>query len=474
MSVLGPRDRAALRRHLARTADEAARSGEALLASFHRRVSVDLDPLALFAAASGVLPSSSPRFFFDAPGRTRTLVAAGEAAAIEAAGPRRFELAAAAARALFGRLRSDGPAAAAPAGAILVGGFAFADAPSRADVWRGFPPLRFRLPSLAAARDDRGWTLALAARIAPGADPEPVAAALEDGLARWLETPTPIGDDAPEAFVAHTEKPRADYRRLVTRALRAIAEGSLEKVVIARTCALRQEGGFDPVRVLASLRAAHPGCFAFAVGQGEATFLGATPERLLRRAGERLLASALAGSAPRGRTPEEDEALGRALRESKKDQSEHAVVVRSIRSALAGACGDLEAPESPQLLRLDGIQHLHTPVSGRLLAESPADALTLAGRLHPTPAVGGAPRAAAQAWLRAHEGLERGWWAGGVGWLAPDGDGELAVALRSALLRGDAATLWAGAGVVQGSLPEAELRETGLKLRAALSALVEL
>jgi isochorismate synthase len=470
MKVLAPEQRAALRRHLAATRAEAHRLAAPLLAAFHAPVSAALDPLALLAAAA-----PGERFAFEAPARARMLVTSGDAGSIESAGPTRFGDAARAARALFERVRIGGPPAAAPAGPVLVGGFAFADVAARRGPWSGFPALRFRLPSLAAAWVDGRAAVTLATAVAPGDDTEALASRLEASLERWVATCSRCnGDDPPPAFAARAETPRGDYLGLVARALRAIAAGELDKVVVARACTIRQAGGFDPVRIFAALRAAHGDCFAFALAAGEACFVGASPELLLRREGDRLVSSALAGSAPRGRSPQEDEALGQALQDSKKERAEHALVVRAIREALVPFATDVSAPDAPRLLRLDGIQHLHTPVSGRLRAPRAAHFLELAGALHPTPAVGGAPREAARAWLRAHERLERGWYAGGVGWLSPSGDGELAVALRGALLRGATATLHAGAGVVEGSTPEGELRETALKLRAALSALVEL
>ena len=148
------------------------------------------------------------------------------------------------------------------------------------------------------------------------------------------------------------------------------------------------------------------------------------------------------------------------------------MVVRALRDALAEVCAEVEAPEAPRLLRLEGIQHLETPISGTL--RRAGGVLDLVGRLHPTPAVAGAPRAEALAWLAAHEEIERGWYAGPVGAVHRDGGGEFCIALRSALLRGKTARLFAGAGIVDGSRPDAELRETRLKLRAMLGALVEL
>jgi isochorismate synthase len=275
----------------------------------------------------------------------------------------------------------------------------------------------------------------------------------------------------PEFHAAAHASP-ARYHAGVEQALRAIAAGDLEKVVLARAVRLASQAGFPLTRVLDTLRRMHPSCASFAVGRPGGTFLGAAPEHLVQLDGRRVETAALAGSARRGRTPEEDARLARELCESKKEQAEHAVVVRALREALGQSCDEIVVPEAPRLLRLEGIQHLETPLVGRLRGE--ASVIELAGRLHPTPAVAGAPQQAALAWIAQREDLERGWYAGAIGVVRHDGGGEFCVALRSALLHGDTAHCFAGAGVVAGSEPDAELRETRLKLRAMLGALVEL
>jgi len=143
--------------------------------------------------------------------------------------------------------------------------------------------------------------------------------------------------------------------------------------------------------------------------------------------------AAVAGSAPRSGDPEADAHHGRCLLESKKEQAEHAIVVRALRAALETCCDELSIPESPQLLRLGEIQHLETAIHGNLINEQ--SILELVGRLHPTPAVGGAPRAAANEWIAAREGLDRGWYAGPVGFVDSSGDGEFCVALRETRLK---------------------------------------
>jgi isochorismate synthase len=190
---------------------------------------------------------------------------------------------------------------------------------------------------------------------------------------------------------------------------------------------------------------------------------------LVRAAGGQVQVTCLAGSTARGATPEEDAQLGAALLASAKNRHEHAVVAAMLQEALAEQCVDVAMPAAPQLLKLPNVQHLYTPATARLAAGGRL--LDLVARLHPTPAVGGTPRDAALAWIRAHEGLDRGWYAAPVGWLDAAGDGEFAVALRSGLVDGATAHLFAGCGIMGDSDPAAEVAESRLKLRAMLTAL---
>ena len=180
---------------------------------------------------------------------------------------------------------------------------------------------------------------------------------------------------------------------------------------------------------------------------------------------------ALAGSAPRGGTPEADERLGEELLASPKNREEHQVVVEAVRAALAPLTVHLEVAPEPRLLKLPTIQHLFTPVRGRLAPG--ATLLDVVARMHPTPAVGGSPKEAALALIRRLEGWDRGWYAGPIGWLDGAGNGAFAVALRSGLLRGGQAALFAGCGIMGASQPEEEYREWQVKLRPMLAALEE-
>ena len=417
--------------------------------------------------------ASDEAFVWEQPAADVSIVGIGVARSVEVAGRLRFVRAEAAARELFAGLAVRGDTAPPEGGPLLVGGFAFGHHAAPGIAWRGFPPGRLVLPRLLVVRrGDRAWATLIGQSQGRASGERELRA-----LLRGPPPTTPAAEGAnakptPE-FRATADRPHAHFQGLVTSALAAIGRGEFEKVVVARSARLLHSAAFNASEVLALLRRTHPSSTAFGVvRRGGAAFVGATPERLVRLRDGCVEATAVASSAPRGLTPEEDDRLARALRESKKEQAEHAIVVRAVREALANVCTPLHAPESPRLCKLDGIQHLETPVTGTLRSES--SVLRLVERLHPTPAVGGAPSEAALAWLERHEGLERGWYAGPIGWVDATGDGEFAVALRCALLRGREARLFAGAGIVEGSEPEPELYETRLKFRAFLGPLLEI
>jgi salicylate biosynthesis isochorismate synthase/menaquinone-specific isochorismate synthase len=223
--------------------------------------------------------------------------------------------------------------------------------------------------------------------------------------------------------------------------------------------------------VVRALRAAYPSCFTYLVAGADGTaFAGASPELLIRRSGTKAFAQPMAGSVARGASDAEDEGFARLLTESSKDVDEHRVVSRFVVDALRPFASKVDA-RGPEVVRFTNIQHLATSVDAELHAPA-ADALTLAAALHPTPAVGGWPREAADALIDALEGMERGWYAGAVGWIDGRGDGEFAIALRCGLLWEDGARLYAGVGVMPDSDPARELEETELKFKALLTALV--
>ncbi len=407
-----------------------------------------IDPLQVFAAAG-----QAARFYWEQPAAGRFRVGIGAAARITVGGQDRFAAADAEARQLFSALNWEG---AGPRIAQVVGGFAFAPSARSNGLWRGFPGGELRLPELSYRGED-GRCVRDVLQSSRWASLRPRALAIGQPVRGVVE----IGNGGSEPYVGR-----------VQRILEGIRAGRLQKVVLAREVHVTARSTIDPVAWLVALRERFPNCTLFAVGEGDAVFLGATPERLVRVHGRNVETAALAGTAPRGATRAADHALGEALCDSSKNGDEHAIVVRHLQSALAGCCDDVEVAREPVLLKTRTVQHLCTEIRARRRATAPVTLLELVGRLHPTPAVGGAPREAALEWLEQHEALDRGWFAGPVGFLQSDGDGEFAVALRSALTRGRTATAWAGAGIVARSQPAAEFTETELKLRTVLGPLL--
>jgi menaquinone-specific isochorismate synthase len=224
----------------------------------------------------------------------------------------------------------------------------------------------------------------------------------------------------------------------------------------------------DPRSLAGRLSERFPSCFTY-VCDG---LVGASPELLVRRTGRQAESLVLAGSIRRGVSPDEDAALELALTGSVKDQHEHRLAVESVLEVLAERALEVESDAAPHLLRLANVSHLATHVQAWLPAPPPS-ALALAADLHPTAAVGGTPRDTALNVIRELEAAPRGRYAGPVGWVDAHGDGEFALALRCAQLDGPHARLWAGAGVVAESDPAAEVAETGIKLEAALTGLLD-
>lgn len=261
------------------------------------------------------------------------------------------------------------------------------------------------------------------------------------------------------------------YASAVGIALDRLRQGPLRKVVLARTMEVEAGRELDPRRLVRRLRAVDPDCFAFAAPTGPgAVLVGATPELLVSRHGAEVRANPLAGSAPRSGDPHEDRASAESLGSSAKDREEHAIVVESVFAALQPLCTDLRYDPEPTLLSTANVWHLSTRFRGRLREPMPS-ALELASTLHPTPAVCGTPTSDALALIAELEPFDRGRYAGPVGWVDANGDGEWAIALRCAELIGEHATLFAGAGIVLDSDPAGELDETERKFRAFLDSL---
>jgi isochorismate synthase len=459
--ILGAGDRERLRARAAEGVRRARRAGECLIA-----ITVPLagatDPTAIAVASRR---AGEDWFCFEHPDRDRfALAALGRATALEDRGKGRFERVAARWRALVsGAVCDDG-------GPVAVGGFAFAPEGGSAPHWAGFSPASLHVPEVALARRGDQATVTLAAVAAPDDDADGVVARLEERAATLRMAPLPLLDPAPTGrYRVVSAMPPEHYESAVARAVERIRAGELDKIVLAREVQVHAPRAHDVAALLGVLREGFPSCFTFCAGRGENAFVAATPELLVRRDGLRAGTLALAGSTRRSADPAVDDHLGEQLLRSVKDREEQAIVTRRIVRALRPFSVWVTAADEPVLVRMANIQHLATPIRAQLA--QPVSAVELAGLLHPTPAVGGEPVAAAAPLIPALEGLDRGWYAGPVGWTDANEDGEFCVALRCALITGPVARCYAGVGVVRDSDPAAELAETEVKLQALLPVL---
>jgi isochorismate synthase len=444
-----------------------------------RSAGVAIDPFDAVAVYAAAVEAGLDAALWLRPSEDFALVGIGRAWAAEAAGPGRFRDAGAALRSLAADALVSQPAASRGLGPVLMGGLGFTGRVPQPDTqWVPFGAASLILPSLVAVRSAAGAWLTGSVAGAGGATWAAGAAVRLEAL--WARIAATAGELAgssgaplppPDAPLSvESEHPSSDHwRHLVALMAGAVGRGRLDKVVFARRVDLASPRALDVSSALRRLAASAPESAVFAFRRGAATFMGATPERLARTDGRAYRTAAIAGSIRRGADAAEDAALAAELLASEKEREEHAVVVRAIRRQLAGVSDRVEVAPTPGVLVLRHVQHLVTEISGTLTA---ADGLLgLAELLHPTPAVGGEPRELALAMIDEHEGFDRGWYAGPIGWLCADGDGELMVALRCGLVRGGRASLFAGCGIVADSDPDREWEESRIKMRAVAAAL---
>src|SRR3954470_2720091 len=454
-------------RHAEAAVRRARRAGEGLAA-----VTIPLDgPADPAAIVAGSRAADDPWFVLEHPDAAGTALAAvGCVRAIESTGANRFRDVAQAWRALAAEAAADPLDGPPGSGLVAVGGFAFAPDGGSARHWAGYAPASMHVPEVAIARHDGETRLTVCALAAPDDAPEDLVGRVEWRLDRLRAAPLPLLDPSPVASArVASAMPPEHYVGAVERAIERIRAGALEKVVLAREVLVHAGAPHDPAAVLGVLRDAFPSCFIFCVGRGEEAFIAASPELLLRRQGLRASTLALAGTTRRSADPAVDDHLGEQLLGSAKDRAEQAIVARRIERTLRPHWVWVAAAEEPVVVKMANVQHLATPIRAQL--RKPVGIVELAGALHPTPAVGGEPSAAAEPLIPALEGFDRGWYAGPVGWTDAHEDGELCVALRCALLHGRDARCYAGVGVVADSDPQAELAETETKLQALLPVL---
>lgn len=408
---------------------------------------VECDPFALVRAGATLFAQST---YFRTPDGDE-VASLGVAARFGASGDERFA-------------NLESAVAALPPmaeGARLTLGFSFSPhGPSQSE-WDGFGAADVTLPLVTLVRMGSETRLVVAVPI--GADPAVTLDVLA-GLHRFDDPPPPD----PGVHTVESVPSTVQWQSEVAEAIGAIREGSFRKVVLARSVLVHSERATDPFALVYHLGLANPSCYIYAMVLGGSAFIGASPELLIAQRDREIRVNPLAGSAGRGKG-EDDLAAGEELLASSKDRAEHAMVVDDLVLRLGGLTSRLDYPETPSLRRMATVQHLSTEIGGTL--REGVSTFDVLKTIHPTPAVGGTPRAEALAFIDKAEGLDRGWYAGGVGWIDPAGGAQVALALRCALVNGTTSRLYAGNGIVAGSDPAAELLETRLKFQPLLNLL---
>jgi len=393
------------------------------------------------------------------------LAGVGLSLSVEATGPEALRQAIDSVQGWFSRTLTWGSGP----GAVprFLGGAAY-DPANPAPSWPGFPDAWFILPRVLFWRYGAEHGVSVQLLVDPGSSARAVADELAAGLDLAGRGAQAEVDALPAGRRLATPEDQARWSVGVTEALAQIATGRLTKVVLARSIRVDADREIDAVALLGALSRSTGRCFGFLVDQEEAGFVGATPERLLRVAGDEVTADCIAGTSPRDRDPAADRAQARNLAASEKELREHAHVVDRVSTVLQRHCTGVEVAGQPEILTLTSVHHLSSPVRGRL--REGADLGSLMADLHPTPAVGGLPRGEALDFIRRVEAENRGWYAGPIGVIEP-GRAEFAVAIRSALIQGCRARVFAGVGIVEGSVPEVEWRETEAKAAQLLALL---
>lgn len=405
------------------------------------------------------------------PSEGFAIAAIGAAAVLSPSGPERFAtlnhewsslLQHAQVNGEFGNARGAGP--------LLIGGFSFDPEGPRTAAWRGFPAAHMIVPEFHVTSIGNESWLTVSTMIDPrGPDAASRVAALREILPGTIST-NHLRDASGGEVETRDDLPSDEWTAIVGRAVAAIRAGVMQKVVLARSVSGDASEEIDPLRVLTRLQHSNPDAFVYGYWRGDAVFAGASPERLVRVDDRTISASSLAGTVKRGATPEADDVLARQLQSSGKDIAEHVAVREMLHEALLDVGENVASDAEPELMRLSNVYHLHTEVTAEM--REGKSLLDVVARLHPTPAVGGSPREVALDFIVKNEKLDRGWYAAPIGWIDARG-GDLAVALRSGLLRGPEFTLFAGCGIVADSEPELELAESALKLQPMKSAIAQ-
>lgn len=353
-------------------------------------------------------------------------------------------------------------------GPVMFGGFSFDPHKLKTNLWSKYPDSLFHIPKYMLSII-KGQTFLTTNIVCTPNDDESLFTKILDERNQLLRSSNQKIETKSADLLKTKEIFPESWKESVDEVVKDLKTGPLKKVVLARELRLLFNAMVEPESVLNRLSEQQQDSYLFVFESNGDCFIGATPERLIKKQDTHIFSTCLAGSISRGQTEEEDEYLGETLLNDKKNLIEHEYVVEMIKEALEESCEEIILPDKPQLMKIRDIQHLYTPVVGR--AKSNAALLHIVERLHPTPALGGLPKKEAVEKIREVEKLDRGFYAAPLGWVDYRENGEFAVAIRSGLIQGKEVSLFAGCGVVADSESESEYLETDLKFRPMLRAL---
>ncbi|MGN1401194.1 MAG: isochorismate synthase MenF [Bacillus sp. (in: firmicutes)] len=352
-------------------------------------------------------------------------------------------------------------------GPLLFGGFSFDHLKGQTSAWNRFGDSLFYLPRylLTCQQDDVYMTTNVFCH--PGDSIDRIIGMIERGQ-HLLRVPGDMQQDHNPVTDMREQEPER-WKSTVADAIEMLKATSMDKIVLARELRLSFKNRIQSEEVLRRLREAQKTSFLFCLESGNDCFIGASPERLVKKDRDEVLSTCLAGSIARGKTDSEDQSLGTMLMTDPKNRMEHQYVVGMIKESLESVCSEVHVPDHPVLMKTKHIQHLYTPVNAK--SGNGVSIMALVEKLHPTPALGGLPREESLRWIRENENMDRGFYAGPIGWTDSYENGEFAVAIRSALIQENEASLYAGCGIVEESSTEEEYNETWIKFKPMLHAL---
>jgi len=352
-------------------------------------------------------------------------------------------------------------------GPILLGGFSFDPQHEKSTLWNGFSDGYFFVPSMMLSEIEGNQYLTINCLI-PREDIENAHYEIESKLHELSSNIVKSPFISENKRINFTELNGQQWKQTVRNVISRL-DSELKKVVLAREAKVTFSNTIETEFVLKNLIEQQKNGYIFALESQNKCFLGATPERLVKKEGETVYSACLAGSIPRGRDLEEDQRLEQELLHDSKNRIEHNYVVEMIRNAMELVCEKIVIPSEPQVLKMRDIQHLFTPVSG--VVKKSESIFSIIKRLHPTPALGGFPQDKALKIIREEENLDRGLYGSPLGWLDYKGNGEYAVSIRSGVINGKEANIFAGCGIVADSDVDLEFKETAIKFKPMLSAL---